>query len=278
MLWRSRARAVAQRLHIDPRYLRRFRWIRKARTVHSVGAPLRTNLGFVLADPEVDNCTYELANEPEVAEWVATVVGCQAEDVEHLLYEAHTDRLLQQRLYDATAARWWWTKRSPPFGKRLAWYAFARLLKPALIIETGVHDGLGSLLLLRALELNDSESAPGRLVSFDVNPRAGWIVGEHPLWELRVESSRDGLPAVLERGQPVGIFIHDSLHTYAHERFELETAAAHLAPGGLLISDNAHGTRALLDVCLDFGLHYHECNMPSRGHFYPAEVTGAGRP
>ena len=134
---------------------------------------MRHNLAYVLLDPEPDNFTYELDNEQELADWVARVSGREAAEVDVVLAEARGDRVLTDRLRAATAGRWWWSKPQPPFGKRLAWYALARLLKPALIVETGVHDGLGSLLLLRALERNALEGASGRLVSFDVNPAAG---------------------------------------------------------------------------------------------------------
>jgi hypothetical protein len=33
------------------------------------------------------------------------------------------------------------------FARRLGWYAFVRILKPQVIIETGVDKGLGSVLL-----------------------------------------------------------------------------------------------------------------------------------
>ncbi len=276
MPWQAAARGAAYKLGVDLRYLRRFRWITKAREVRSVGAPLRRNLRFVLSDPEPTNFTFELANEHELVAWVAEVCASPPAAIELLLREARDDRVLAARLRAATAARWWWTKRSPPFGKRLAWYTLARELQPRLIIETGVHDGLGSMLLLRALERNRDEGAAGELVSFDINPRAGWLVSQHPLWNLRIESSATGLPQVLEHQGPVGLFIHDSLHTYEHERFEFELAASHLAPGGLLLTDNAHGTQALADVCASRGLRYLEFHSASRDHFYPGEATGAG--
>jgi predicted O-methyltransferase YrrM len=252
------------------------RWISKARSVRSVGAPLVANLGFVLADPEPANFTYELANEDQLAAWVSAITATAPSDVDRLFAEAHSDTELAARLRRATAGHWWWTKSMPPFGKRLAWYAFTRLLKPELVVETGVHDGIGSLILLRALERNAEEGASGALLSFDVNPTAGWIVGQHPLWELRIESTRAGLERALAERGPVGLFIHDSLHTYDNERFEMRTTAARLAPGGLLLSDNAHATRALADTCDEFGLRYDQFAERSSGHFYPGGAVGAG--
>ena len=49
------------------------------------------------------------------------------------------------------------------------------------------------------------------------------------------------------------MFIHDSLHTYEHERWELATAGAHLAADGVLISDNVHVTPALSECSAELG-------------------------
>jgi hypothetical protein len=277
MSWHATARRAAQRIGLEPRYLRRLRWISKARSARRVRAPLRANLRYVLSDPEPDNFTYELANEPELAAWVQAVSSGEPDQIDGLFAEARADPVLAERVRSATARRWWWSKRSPPFGKRLGWYALTRVLRPALIVETGVHDGLGSLVLLRALERNAEEGAPGRLVSFDINRAAGWMVGPHPLWEFRIESTQAGLDTVLDGGPPVGLFIHDSLHTYENERYELRTAASHLAPAGVLISDNAHATRALSDTCEEFGLQMFAFHERPLHHFYTGGVMGAGR-
>ena len=276
MSWHVAARQAAQRVGIEPKYLRRLRWISKARAVRRVGANVPKHWRYVIADPEPDNFTYDLANEDELGDWVATVSGADSHHVTRLLREVRFDQELARRLRDATAPHLLWSKRSPPLGKRVAWYAFARLRRPALIVETGVHDGLGSLVLLRALERNAEERSPGRLVSFDINPAAGWLVGAHPLWELRVEPAAAGLPALLEARPRLGLFIHDSLHSYENERSELQQAAARLAPDGLLISDNAHASCALADTCSEFGLRYSEFHERPAAHFYPGGATGAG--
>jgi hypothetical protein len=249
----------------------------KARSVRSSGAPLRRNLAYVLLDAEPDNFTYELANEDELEAWVSGVAAVSGDRAAAVIAEAREDPELRRRVRAAAARRWWWAKRSPPFGKRLGWYALVRLLCPALVIETGVHDGLGALLLLRALERNADDGQPGRLISFDINPAAGWMVGSHPLWELRIEPAAQGMPRLLAEGAELGLFIHDSLHTYANERAELQTAARHLAPRGVLISDNAHATTALRDTCEEFGLECFVFNERPRGHFYGGGATGAGR-
>lgn len=76
-----------------------------------------------MAGCEPDNFTYELRNQAELVAWVAVVAGCPESRVRTLFGEAQADPVLAERLRSATARRWWWTKRSHPFGKRLAWYA-----------------------------------------------------------------------------------------------------------------------------------------------------------
>ncbi len=274
--WHVVARRVAQAVGIDPRYLRRVRWLHKAAVLRRDHASVWRNLRYVLADPEPDNFTYDLANGSELAAWVAVATGCELELASRYLDEPLEDNSLTDRLRAATSGRWLWTKRSPSFGKRLAWYALARVLKPGLIIETGVHDGLGSLILLRALERNADEGSPGRLVSFDINPTAGWLVGAHPLWELRIQSSRDGLPEVLAQPSAPGMFVYDGVHSHEAELWELEAVQRRLSNGGVLVSDDAHNG-AMAAVCQRHGLSYSQVAERPLRHFYPGALLAAGR-
>ncbi|MGI8506942.1 MAG: class I SAM-dependent methyltransferase [Solirubrobacteraceae bacterium] len=274
--WHAAARRSAQALGIDPRYLRRMRWLHKAAVLHRDHAPLRHNLRYVLLDPETDNFTYDLGNEPELAAWVAAVTGCEPALASRYVGEPRADAVLAARLRAATSGRWLWTRRDPRFGKRLGWYALARVLEPGLIIETGVHDGLGSMILLRALERNADHGTPGRLVSFDVNPKAGWLVGAHPMWELRIQSSRDGLPEVLAQPAKPDMFVYDGAHSRQAELWELEAVQRRLSTGGVLLSDDAHNG-AMAAVCERHGLAYREVAERPLRHFYPGALLAAGR-
>lgn len=276
--WQAHARAAAQRLGLDPRYVRRLRWLTKARTVQRTGERLRDHLSFVLLDPETNNFTYEIGNQLQLADWVAAVARCSADTARQYVSEPGADAVLQTRLRGATAGRWLWTHRAPSFGKRLGWYALARALKPKLIVEVGVHDGLGTLALLRALERNlDEDGAAGRLVSFEVNPSGGWLVGSDRLWELRRQPSEEGLSEVLENAGPLGMFVYDGWHSLEHERWNLQLAASHLDRGGVLLSDDAQTTQALPGVCSERALEYFAFTETPVGHFYPGSVLGAGR-
>lgn len=276
--WHATAREVAQRIGIEPRSLRRLRWLHKARAVRRSGHRIRRHWQFVLASPEPDNYTYQITNEPELAAWAAGIARCHEPAARALVQEPSHDVELAERLRTATAHHWLWTKRAPPFGKRLGWYALARALRPRRVIEIGAHDGLGSLLLLRALELNERDGFRGTLVSFDVNPAAGWLVGEHPLWQLRIQSSDEGLPEVVSPTAPVDMLVYDGWHTFEAEYADLRVAAEHMSSDGVLVSDDAQVTRALAHLCEELGFDYSEFQELPLGHFYPGAVLAAGRP
>ena len=46
---------------------------------------------------------------------------------------------------------------------------------------------------------------------------------------------------------PIGVFLHDSLHTPTHLTFELETISPRLAPGAVVLADNTSWTGQAFD-------------------------------
>jgi Methyltransferase domain len=152
-------------------------------------------------------------------------------------------------------------------------YGLVRTLRPELVVETGVANGVSSAFILAALRANGT----GRLVSIDLPftvdegaPSAliagstittdqwspippgrspGWLVPEElrDRWDLRLGDSRVLLPHVLAESGEIGVFLHDSLHTVEHMLFEFDAAWPRITGGGLLVVDDAgaDGGRAL---------------------------------
>jgi predicted O-methyltransferase YrrM len=129
--------------------------------------------------------------------------------------------------------------------KTLLQYAAIRATRPKIIVETGVANGVSSSYLLLALELNGG----GHLHSIEVGDSSyqpsgyepGWMVpiSLRHRWQLHLGDAKVLLPNLLRQLGSIDVFIHDSLHTYEHMRFELQTAYPHVAPGGLLVADDA---------------------------------------
>jgi methyltransferase family protein len=230
---------------------------------------------YLAFDPEIDNFTYDLANEDELVAFLAASLDRDPREIERYLAEVADDVEFDRLLHERLRKKRWTRKQRPHFGRRLGWYVIARAVKPSLVVETGIHDGLGSVLLLRALHHNAIEGHDGRLISFDTNPHTGWLVSE-PLgtrWRPVYAATSAALEHELE-GQQVGMIVHDSEHTYECEHFELTTAVAHAAPTIALVSDNAHGSTALDDVATSLGIDYHFFRERPRDHFYPGAGIG----
>jgi hypothetical protein len=124
------------------------------------------------------------------------------------------------------------------FGRRVGWYAFARALKPRVIVETGVDKGLGSVVLSSALLRNEKEGYPGQYFGTDKNPDAGFLFGEpyNRVGRILYGDSIESLRTIPQ----IDLFINDSDHSSNYERREYETIETKLSPKAIILGDNAH--------------------------------------
>lgn len=256
------------------RRLGRMRWITKARNLKSAGAgawggrPARI-VGYVLFDPEVDTYSYDIDNKDELAERLGLLTERPADEIRRYIGEAETEPELNDRLTRDIGWRLLFFKRRPPLaGHHLAAYAIVRAVKPAVAVETGILDGLGSRAMLAALERNAGEGPDGHLWSFDVMPGAGTLVPGRlrGRWTPVYQSTEQGLPEFVAERQ-LDFFLHDSLPDPGYQRFELETALAHAQPGAVLMT--THGWSGVLEeLSRSAGLSYADFHERPHDHFY----------
>ena len=146
-------RSLSPRMVRQLLYLNRMRWMTKLAILRESKVRFADNprryLAYVLWDPEVESFSYEIDNAEELSAFVANLLGAPIEQVRRYTAEVDQDPELNERLRHRM--RWRFdTKTKLPAGHRLLWYALARALKPALIVETGIYQGLGSLVLLES--------------------------------------------------------------------------------------------------------------------------------
>jgi hypothetical protein len=137
--------------------------------------------------------------------------------------------------------------------KVLIQFALARAIKPDVIVETGVANGISSSYLLLACQMNGN----GHVYSIDIDnkeylpsgERTGWIVPEYlrARWTLALGDAREKLPQLLAELGEVDIFVHDSCHSYEHMEFEFNQAYPRIRSGGLLMSDDVDFNSAFSD-------------------------------
>jgi predicted O-methyltransferase YrrM len=122
-------------------------------------------------------------------------------------------------------------------------YVLVKMLKPNIMVETGVGAGVSSWTILQAMEENDN----GRLISIDLPtpntellPEVGYLVPKklRHRWDLRTGPSRRLLPQALSELGGIDIFQHDSRHSYSNQLREYQTAWPSIKSGGMLISDD----------------------------------------
>jgi glycosyltransferase involved in cell wall biosynthesis len=232
-------------------------------------------LHFLVRDPEVDNFTYPIANTFELVAFLATSTEREAERCAGYAAELMEDRELRD-LLRAKVRRRPDRKHDVYYGRRVGWYVLTRLFQPALVVETGVHDGLGSAVFLRALERNAAEGHTGRLLAIDVDPASGWLIpdGLRDDLELTIAPSLEVLGGLPSSGRQVDLFLHDSDHRADYESAEYAAVTPSLSPRAVVLSDNAHATSELAAFAARTGRRYAYWHERPLGHFYPGGGLG----
>ena len=135
---------------------------------------------------------------------------------------------------------------------RLFLYGLCKIMKPDVVVETGVAYGQSSSYILQALKENNN----GILYSID-NIFRPWesleMIGNaipqniRKRWKLIVGSSVVKLEEILRSKKTIDVFLHDSLHTYKNMLFEYNTSWPFIKKNGFLISDDVSENNAFLD-------------------------------
>lgn len=154
------------------------------------------------------------------------------------------------------------------FARRLGWYALVKILKPAVVVETGTDKGLGTLLIAQALK----ENGLGKVYSLDLDPFSGALVDKQH-WQ-NIELLKGDSLENLEKIKKVDMFIHDSDHSEFHEMSEFESIQKNLSEDAIVISDNSQFTGALLDWSNKNNRRFLFFKEESKNHWYPGDGIG----
>jgi len=154
-------------------------------------------------------------------------------------------------------------------------YWVVRRLKPKVIVQTGVCNGLSSAFMMLALAKNGPD---GTLHVVDMPPvfdstdpqwkikgkvygvvipegkTSGWIVPDayRNRFEVLNGDAKLLLPGLLKKLGKVDMFYHDSDHTYDHMMFEFKEAKSYLTKDGVIVSDDISWNASLWDFADEY--------------------------
>ncbi len=125
-------------------------------------------------------------------------------------------------------------------------YFLTRVMKPEIVVETGVERASSTYVMLEAMERNVKGVLHSielcKEISLPKNvkvPMALMLENEDELkkrWILHTGNSLKVLPQLPEVTQ-VDLFVSGSDHSYAVQKFELEWAKNHVKPNGVVVCD-----------------------------------------
>jgi hypothetical protein len=230
---------------------------------------------------EESNYTYELApcNKQYLASTISVVTRVDRTVILNYIEEAESDTFLKETIITAIKNSSFnsFADLDVKFGRRLGWYAFARVIKPKVIIETGIDKGLGSILLCAALLRNREEGFPGKYYGTDINPAAGYILsGKYK--ETGEILYGDSIESLKKLAGEIELFINDSDHSTDYEYQEYQTIKSLINPKTIILGDNSHCSDKLAVFSFETGRNFLFYKEEPLNHWYPGAGIGISFP
>lgn len=223
------------------------------------------------------NFTYRLTDHcrTNLAASVAGLLGKDFAEIEGYFREIETDQEFDAHMRGlwSTHPEKYRTDEVALVGRRIVWYAVARATKPKVIIETGVDQGIGAVVLCAALGRNAREGRPGRYFGTDINPNAGYFLrGEYAKQGSILYG--DSIASLKQLNEVVDLFINDSDHSAEYEAAEYEIIAPKLAPTAIVLGDNSHVTSKLAEFSMRTGRRFTFLAEEPAHHWYRGAGVG----
>ena len=187
------------------------------------------------------NFTYDLTDrcKTNLAASLSSILRVEYSEIAGYFREIEADDCFNshvRRLWSMHPERFR-TDETPLIGRRMVWYAIARATKPKTVVETGVDQGMGAVVLCAALSRNAVEGCPGRYYGTDINPNAGYFL-QAPYSDYGQVLYGDSLESLSAFNDPIDLFINDSDHSEDYEQAEYELIKSKTSATAIMLGDN----------------------------------------
>lgn len=224
---------------------------------------------------EFSNYYYDLTerNKRDLAFTISQITNVSVEEIQGYFREIDTNHDVFNRLMAFREIHPELRDSSMQIARRVGWYAFIRIVKPRLVIETGVHNGVGALIICEALRKNLQQNFSGEYLGTDINPKAGELLKDHHR-EIGRVIIQDSLETLRDIKSEIDIFINDSDHSFDYEMAEYKTINNNLSPHSIILGDNSNETDALRDFSQSNMRNFLFFQEVPLNHFYAGNGVG----
>jgi predicted O-methyltransferase YrrM len=228
---------------------------------------------------EESNFYYRLTpdNQDHLAWLISHITGETHARVMSFFEELQCDDALRSHITTALQASGYGRDIKVEYARRLGWYAMVRVLKPKVVIETGIDHGVGSCVIASALLRNAVEGAPGRYYGTEIRRTAGKLFAK-PYSGTGEILYGDSIESLSQFVGQIDLFINDSDHSGEYEYREYQAIENKLSSKGVILGDNAHATDSLSRFSKESGRNFLFFSEKPSGHWYPGAGIGISFP
>jgi len=241
---------------------------------------LRMIRSWCLQDTEDANFYYDLTdlNIEHIKHAISSITKYEVKIIEKYINEIREDSWLNDLISkNLKNSKYEKDTKKVEFSRRIGWYAFARAIKPKIIIETGVHHGAGACVLTRALMKNSKEGFHGKYIGTDIDLKKGKLL-QPPLTDFGEILYGDSLESLSKLNCKIDLFINDSDHSASYEMKEYELIKDMLSPHAIILGDNSHVTNELSKFSMNNGRNFIFIPEKPKNHWYPGAGIGVSFP
>lgn len=224
---------------------------------------------------EFSNYYYDLdeKNQSDLASLISFVTQSPIEQVESYFKELKYDKQLEKHILNFWKNDSNMVDAKAAYGRRIGWYAFIRILKPKVVLETGVHHGVGGCIIASALLKNLAEGYNGKYFGTEINSNVGKLFSE-PYAKVGKIIYGDSIESIKNLNETINIFINDSDHSSIYELNEYKAALPILDKCALILGDNSHVTDSLKEFSRIHNRNYIFFKEIPKDHWYPGAGIG----